>query len=127
MNLMCTFVQGTLVPLGYAQESKPDEAVKQTIPRAGENGIGMPVCIKCPPPEYSKKGRAAKLQGIVSLEITVSTEGRVTNIIVVKALGGGLEEKAIKAVKSWKFKPATDSYNKPIAVRVPIEVTFHFY
>jgi protein TonB len=43
---------------------------------------------------------------------------------VVKGPGLGLEEKAVEAVKQWRFKPALGPSGKPVAVVVPIEVTF---
>jgi protein TonB len=45
----------------------------------------------------------------------------------VKGPGLGLEEKAIEAVKGWKFKPAVGPSGKPVATIVPIEVTFRLY
>jgi periplasmic protein TonB len=89
------------------------------------NGIGAPVCVYCPPPEYSERARADKLQGSVLLDILVTLEGKATKIIVVKGLGEGLDEKAIEAVKSWKFKPAKDATGTPVAVRTQVHVTFH--
>ena len=56
-------------------------------------------------PEYSEEARKAKYQGTVLLYIEVDTDGRATNIRVVRSLGLGLDEKAIEAVKKWKFKP----------------------
>jgi outer membrane biosynthesis protein TonB len=45
----------------------------------------------------------------------------------VKGPGLGLEEKAIEAVKGWKFKPAVGPNGKVVAAMVPIEVTFRLY
>jgi len=38
----------------------------------------------------------------------------------------GLDEKAIEAVRQWKFKPATKD-GHPVAVQVNIEVSFRLY
>jgi TonB family protein len=38
----------------------------------------------------------------------------------------GLDEQAIKAVKTWKFKPATLD-GKSVAVQITVEVTFGLY
>src|SRR5712692_1873482 len=60
--------------------------------RAGINGVGVPVCIYCPTPQYSDEARKAKYQGTVVLQITVTLDGRAVNISVVKSPGLGLEE-----------------------------------
>jgi TonB family protein len=99
-----------------------DSATK--LQRAGVNGVGTPACVYCPPPDYSDKARAAKRQGAVLLDVVVTLEGKATRIILVKGLGEGLDEKAIEAVKSWRFKPVTDSAGNPITVLVAILVTF---
>jgi TonB family protein len=109
----------------FPQSVYSDSATK--IHRAGLNGVGVPVCIYCPPPDYSDEARIAKLQGAVVLGVVISPEGTVAaRIILVKGLGKGLDEKAIEAVKSWRFKPARDSAGNPVAVQIPIEVTFRF-
>jgi protein TonB len=95
--------------------------------RAGVNGVGVPVCLYCPIPQYSDEARKAKYQGTVVLQVTITTDGRAINISVVKGPGLGLEEKAIEAVKGWKFKPAVGPSGKPVATIVPIEVTFRLY
>jgi protein TonB len=95
--------------------------------RAGVNGVGVPVCLYCPIPQYSDEARKAKYQGTVVLQVTITTDGRAINISVVKGPGLGLEEKAIEAVKGWKFKPAVGPGGKPVATIVPIEVTFRLY
>jgi len=95
--------------------------------RAGVNGVGVPVCLYCPIPQYSDEARKAKYQGTVVLQVTITTDGRAVNISVVKGPGLGLEEKAIEAVKGWKFKPAVGPGGKPVATIVPIEVTFRLY
>ena len=63
--------------------------------RAGVNGVGSPQCIYCPQPEYSDEARKAKYQGTVLLDVTVTADGRVTNPVVIKGPGLGLEEKAL--------------------------------
>lgn len=95
--------------------------------RAGLNGVGSPMCIYCPQPEYSDEARKAKYQGTVLLDVTVTADGRVLNPQVLKGPGLGLEEKAIAQVKNWKMRPAVGPSGKPVNCRVQIEVTFHLY
>jgi TonB family protein len=68
--------------------------------------------------------QTAKSKGTVLMDVGVTPEGRVTDVIVIKGPGDGREEKAIEAVKSWKFRPAKDATGNPVAVRVQVEVTF---
>jgi len=95
--------------------------------RAGVNGVGSPMCIYCPQPEYSDEARKAKYQGTVLLDVTVTADGRVLNPQVLKGPGLGLEEKAMAQVKNWKMRPAVGPSGKPVNCRVQIEVTFHLY
>jgi protein TonB len=95
--------------------------------RAGVNGVGSPMCIYCPQPEYSDEARKAKYQGTVLLDVTVTADGRVINPVVIKGPGLGLEEKALAQVKNWKMRPAVGPGGKPVNCRVQIEVTFHLY
>jgi len=75
-------------------------------------------------PEFSEEARKAKLQGVVMLYAEVDTNGRLRNIRVTQGLGLGLEEKAIEAVKQWRFRPGTRD-GKPVVSAAAIEVNFH--
>jgi protein TonB len=75
-------------------------------------------------PEFSEEARKAKLQGVVMLCGEVDTNGRLRNIRVTRGLGLGLEEKAIEAVKQWRFGPSTRD-GKPVVAAAAIEVNFH--
>lgn len=92
--------------------------------RAGTGGIGYPSCYYMPDPKYSEEARKAKYQGTVVLQGTITVDGRVTDVQVVKGPGLGLEEKAVEATKLWRCKPAPGPNGKPVATSVPIEVTF---
>lgn len=74
-------------------------------------------------PEYSEEARKAKYQGTVVLYIEVDPTGRAINPRVVRSLGLGLDEKAIEAVKQWKFKPGYKD-GKAVTVAATIEVNF---
>lgn len=94
---------------------------------AGTGGYGVPTCIYCPTAQFSDEAVKAKYQGTVLLVAIITAEGRATDIHVVKGLGLGLDEKAIEAVRTWRFKPAGGPNGKPATVRQTIEVTFHLY
>jgi TonB family protein len=90
----------------------------------GRNGVGYPECAFCPTPSFSEEARKSKMQGSVTLRIVVGTDGRVSNIRVARGLGMGLDERAIEAVRGWRFKPALGADRKPVPTEVLIEVTF---
>lgn len=92
--------------------------------RAGHNGVGFPECVYCPDAKYSEDARKAKFQGVVLLQVVVSPDGRATRIEVVRGPGLGLEEEAVEAVKTWRFKPALGPNRKPVATQIAIEVQF---
>jgi TonB family protein len=94
--------------------------------KPGRNGVGNPVCVACPSPQPSEEARRAKMGGTVILLVTITAEGRATEIQVVSTPGYGLEEKAKEGVSTWRFKPAAGPDGKPVAVRSQIEVTFRF-
>jgi TonB family protein len=88
---------------------------------------GGPACLYCPAPQYTKEALKAKFQGAVILQVIIQPDGHATNIRVVKAGPPGLfglEEKAVEAVKTWRFKPAVGPSGRPVAAVTPIEVTF---
>jgi len=74
-------------------------------------------------PEYSEEARKAKYQGTVVLYIEVDPSGRAINPRVLRSLGLGLDEKAMEAVRQWKFKPGYRD-GKPVTVAAQIEVNF---
>jgi TonB family protein len=93
---------------------------------AGQKGVTVPEVIYSPEPSFSDEARKAKFQGIVLLMLVVGRDGRPYNIRVRQSLGMGLDEKAIEAVKNWRFRPATLK-GQPVATQIGVQVDFHLY
>jgi periplasmic protein TonB len=89
-------------------------------------GVSAPRPVFTPDPEYSEEARKAKYQGTCVLWLVVGPDGRPRDIKVARTLGLGLDEKAIEAVKQWKFEPAMKD-GKPVAVQINVEVSFRLY
>jgi protein TonB len=89
-------------------------------------GVKGPVKIYGLEPEFSEEARKAKFQGVVSLLIIVDQHGLPQNVHVTRGVGMGLDEKAIEAVKTYRFKPATEN-GKPVAVYLNVEVDFQIF
>lgn len=90
-------------------------------------GISAPVPIYDPEPEFSDEARRAKYQGVVLVGLIVDAQGNPQNVKIVRALGMGLDEKALEAVRTYKFKPSLKDGKTPVPVYVTIEVNFHLY
>jgi TonB family protein len=88
--------------------------------------VSAPGSVYAPAPEYSPEARKAKYEGTCVLWLIVDTDGHPHNIRVAHAVGYGLDEKAIEAVKRWKFKPAMKD-GRPVAVQINVEVRFRLY
>jgi TonB family protein len=89
-------------------------------------GIAAPRAIYMPGPEYSETARKTKFQGTCVLSLVVGSDGLPRDIRVTRALGKGLDEKAVETVSKWKFQPAAKN-GQPVAVKIAIEVAFHLY
>jgi periplasmic protein TonB len=89
-------------------------------------GVSAPKVVYDPDPEYSEEARKAKYQGTVVLWLVVSPDGKPQQIRVQRSLGMGLDEKAIEAVKQWRFEPAKKD-GQPVPVMINVEVNFRLY
>ncbi len=86
-------------------------------------GVTAPSLLYKVEPEYSEEARKAKYQGVVVLYVEVDPSGKAINPRVIRSLGLGLDEKAIEAVRKWKFRPGYKD-GKAVTVAATIEVNF---
>jgi len=89
-------------------------------------GVSAPRPLFTPDPEYSEEARKAKYQGTCVLWLVVGADGHPRDVRVARALGMGLDEKAVQAVKQWKFEPAMKD-GHAVAVQMNVEVSFRLY
>jgi len=89
-------------------------------------GVSAPLVLRSVDPEYSDEARRAKYTGIVMVSLIVDAQGLPEHVHVVRSLGMGLDEKAIEAVRHYRFKAATYQ-GRPVPVEVQIEVNFQIY
>jgi len=93
----------------------------------GGEGVSDPKVISQVDPEFAEKARRAGFQGLCVLSIIVETDGTPSNIRVTSKLGMGLDEKAIEAVKKWRFRPAMKDGLPVRYGPVEIDIAFHLY
>ena len=86
-------------------------------------GVTAPKVIFQREPKYSEEARKAKLQGNVVLSLVIDEQGSARDFKILVPLGYGLDEKAIDAVRQWKFQPGMKD-GRPVAVFSTIEVNF---
>jgi TonB family protein len=87
------------------------------------SGISPPGLLREVRPDYTEDARRRGIEGDVVLEIVVRSDGTVGNVRVLQGLGGGLDQRAIDAVRQWRFSPAR---RLGTAVDVMVEVAVEF-
>jgi TonB family protein len=92
-------------------------------PRAPVGNSTKPIPIFHPDPSYTKEALEAKWSGNVVLSIVVDATGHARNIRVISPLGLGLDEKAVEAVKTWRFTPGKTE-GRPVPFNAQINVSF---
>lgn len=90
--------------------------------RAG-SGVEPPRLLREVRADYTDEARRANVAGEVVLEIVVRRDGSVGDVRVLRRLGSGLDQRAIDAVRQWRFAPAR---LKGAAVDVIVEVAVEF-
>lgn len=92
----------------------------------GVNGVTQPVPIFTPEAEFSDEARRQKYQGVCVISVIVDAQGNPQNARVVQPLGYGLDQKALEAVRRYRFKPAKKD-GRPVAVQMVVMVNFRLY
>jgi TonB family protein len=90
--------------------------------RAG-SGIEPPRLLREVKADYTEDARQRGIAGAVVLEIVVRKDGAVGDVRVLEGLGGGLNERAIQAVRQWRFAPG-ERHGTPVDVIVEVAVEF---
>ncbi|HXE91363.1 MAG TPA: energy transducer TonB [Terriglobales bacterium] len=92
------------------------------------HGVKAPVPIRTRGSEFSSDSRAKKpdFTGTVILRAIIGSNGQVREARVIRSAGKSLDQKAVEAVRQWKFEPARKN-GEPVTVLVQIEVNFRLY
>lgn len=101
----------------------------QEGPRATDSPMRMnqqvtpPRKISGAPPAFTEAARKAGVQGIVILEAIIDEHGDVRDLRVLDSLTTDLDQAALEAVRTWKFKPAVFEHH-PVKVFYTLTVRF---
>jgi TonB family protein len=100
----------------------PGQCDTRGVYRSGGD-VTAPVLVHRTDPEYTEQARVAKYLGTVLLSVEIDQTGTPTNIKVQRGLGLGLNEKAVEAVKQWKFRPGQKD-GIAVSVQTKLEIVF---
>ena len=100
--------------------------LSEAEPKRIGNGVLAPTVLHTENPSYSEAAKKEKISGNVLVGLVVDQQGEPTHVRVVRGIGYGLDEKAVEAVKGYKFKPAMED-GKPVAVAMNIQVNFQVF
>ena len=92
------------------------------------NGCDPPSILLQPGPRYTNDAMRAKIQGDVNVEAVVRKDGAVGDMRVVRSLDAvfGLDQEALKAARSWRFRPAT-CHGQPVDMIVTLVIEFRLH
>ncbi|MCC6589613.1 MAG: TonB family protein [Bryobacterales bacterium] len=106
----------------YAGRSRSASSTRSDVHRIGGD-VRAPKLVKKQEPEYTEEARIAKLDGTAILSVVIETDGRAHDVQVIRPIGMGLENKAVEAVRQWRFSPGTLN-GQAVPVMATIEVNF---
>src|ERR1700729_4223080 len=107
---------------GSALGQNPDTG-SNTVYKVGGD-VSAPLVIHSVEPEYKDAARNGKVSGNVLVSLLVDAHGNPSHVHVVQGLHMGLDERALEAVRQYKFKPGMRD-GKPVRVELTIVVNFH--
>jgi TonB family protein len=116
--LLLSLGVGAMAALAQAQEATP-----ASPPYRVGDGVSRPELISATHPVYTELARRNRVTGTVIVEAIINEQGGIENVRVLKGQPMGLDQAAVDAVKTWKFKPAMKD-GKPVKVYYVLTVNF---
>ena len=131
LTLSCVFALVLTSPQSAALPASPSPG-SDALQRADNanflaRGGHEAVLVYSVDPEFTESARKKHLAGDVMVAFIVDRNGRPKDIRVVKGVGLGLDEKAVEAVRQYRFKPATEADGQPVAMPLTIDVNFRTF
>ena len=117
--------QGKVVSSGFGDQSVTD-APKKKVAAGGPADTPVDILEK-PKPEYTAEGRSLKLEGDVVIDVVFLSNGTMQVNRVISGLGHGLDEAAVRAAQTIKFRPAKregQPVDFPARVRIEFRMAY---
>jgi len=74
-------------------------------------------------PDYLPIARQKGVQGELALSAVIDKNGSISRVCIIQALGAGLDDTMVDAVRQWKYRPYTRN-GQPVAIRTTINARF---
>ena len=100
----------------------PSSQPKGWTPESVATTLPVEITFK-PSPVYTSEGRQLKIEGEVLLDVVFSSTGQIQILRVVRGLGHGLDESAVRAAEQIRFKPALRD-GRPADFEAVVHVVF---
>ncbi|HEY1212781.1 MAG TPA: energy transducer TonB, partial [Bryobacteraceae bacterium] len=113
----------TTISVTYSISDEPSAVAPCT---SQTSGCTMPVLLSAVEPEYPSQAREAKSSGVVIVSLAVDEKGNPRDVAVLSPAGHGFDEKAVEAVRRYKFQPAT-KYGLPTVAELKVTVNFQLF
>ena len=105
---------------GDLQPSPPEKAVRFEEGK----GIAKPVLVKKVAPAYPEDARKEKATGVVVVDATIGTDGKILKAEAIEGSDARLRRAAVDSVRQWEYEPARDASGRPVAVVMRVTVKF---
>jgi TonB family protein len=102
-----TATRGTVHQAGFGDADVPAPPTVQAKSAAVALNVIPAEIISKPTPAYTDEARQKRIEGEVLLEVVFEASGRIHVVRVVRGLGHGLDDAAVRAAEQIRFKPAT--------------------
>src|SRR4030095_12462494 len=109
---------------GFDREAAPPPPVAPSVASGAAFGDSSIEILFKPKPRYTDEAEALGIQGTVVLEVEFTASNEVRVVRVLRKLGNGLDEAAIRAAEQIRFKPARRQ-GVAIDSRVTVQIEFH--
>ena len=94
-----------------------------SVTASPEKTTAPPVLLSHAEPMYTAEARQLKIEGDVVLRVTITSTGQMVVLNVLRGLGHGLDEAAIRSAPTYKFRPATEN-GRPVEYTTNIIIKF---
>ena len=120
---------GFAVPLVSAQTSTPVKTAAQAAsiaPMKVGGDVLPPKLVHSVEPKFPRPLFHKPKHGKTLIGLTVPVDGIPTDLHIVKSGGKSFDKAALKAVKQYRFSPAT-LHGQPVPVTIKVEVQFEIF